>query len=330
MRILQVQDINQVANLYSRALVERGHIASIYQPNVAGGNSPLAFKLAMMPGRVFSLRQIIGRLDAGHFDLAHIHWASYGVLGVMGQIPFVLQCHGTDVRNRLKTPFFRALLAPVFRRAGAVLCITPDLLAVTRALRPDALYFPAPVDVERFRPAATPAARPWTIFLFARLDPEKRVDLAVEGISAFVQRCPGVRVQVVAWGQLSQEYQRRYGQQFDFLPRVPPEAVPGLLAQADVVVGQLGAGVLGLSELQGMSSGKPVITRCQYEGEYPTPPPIWQAATAAEVTAQLERLYHSPAEAAASGQKAREWVIAHHRREVLAARLEALYRALLP
>ncbi|HLW03723.1 MAG TPA: glycosyltransferase [Ktedonobacterales bacterium] len=132
MCILQVRDINQVAEQYASA---RGHSAAVYEPSLAGGFAPLPIKLAMIPGRLFSLRRVVGRLDQAHFDLAHIHWASYGVLGLASRIPFVLQCHGSDVRARLETPFFRALLAPVFRRAGAVLCIIPDLLDVTRSLR---------------------------------------------------------------------------------------------------------------------------------------------------------------------------------------------------
>ena len=329
MRILQVNTINQVANLYGARLEHLGHEVTLYEPSLSGGHAPWPVKAALLPGRVLSLRQIVGRLTPETFDIAHIHWASYGLLGLMGRLPFVLHCHGSDVRERLHSPAFRLLLTPMLRRASAVLCISPDLLALTRSLRPDAHFFPAPVDTDHFAPAATRADRPWTVLLFARLEPGKGVEPAAQGLARFAARHPETRILLLDYGVLSQEFQRRYSARFQFVPRVAPDAVRSLIWGADVVVGQLAVGALGLSELQAMSCAKPVIAAFRFATSYATPPPLLQAASAEEVDAHLERLYQRPAEATAIGAAARRWVIAEHDRDLLALRLEDLYHRIL-
>lgn len=326
MHILHVHPINQVAQNYMRGLAELGHTGSLYEPSLAGGGAALPIKLAMMPGRILHLSQIVGDLNSVHYDLAHIHWASYGVLGLASRIPYIVHCHGSDVRERLKTPVFRLLLAPVLRRAAAVLCITPDLLPVVQSLRTDALFFPAPVDVCQFAPSKSEGSRrPWTILLFARLEPEKGVEIAIEGIERFTNHHPEVRVQLIDRGILSTDYHLRYGNRFEFLSWIPPEEVPHLLASADAVVGQFAVGALGLAELQAMSCAKPVIASFRYQTAYPAPPPLYQATTAEEIDAHLEMIFQRPEEARAMGERARAWVCDHHDYRVLAKQLEALY-----
>ncbi len=329
MRILHIHTINRVANLYAHSLALRGHISTIYEPSLASANAPLPIKAAMIPVRIFDLRHVVGYLNRDHFDIVHVHWASYGILGLLSQTPFVVHCHGSDVRNRLKIPFFRLLLAPVFRRAAAVFCITPDLLPVVRSLRSDAVFVPAPVDTTHFAPPEDRLSRPWTVLLFARLEPGKGVEIATTGIERFARRHPEVRVQLLDYGVLSPIYQQCYGKRFDFIPRVAPEAVQQLIWQADVVVGQFGVGALGLSELQAMSCAKPVIASFRYPGVYPTMPPLCQATSADEVDAHLERLFQCPDAAEVIGRQSRDWVIAYHSCAVLAKQLESLYQALV-
>lgn len=326
MRILHVHPINQVAQHYMRGLSELGHTGTLYEPDQAGGGAALPIKLAMMPERLLDLRHIVRDLNRTHYDLAHIHWASYGLLGLASEIPYIVHCHGTDVRERLKTPAFRLMLAPVLRKAAAVLCITPDLMPVVQSLRPDALFFPGPIDVDQFVPAPEQIpSHPWTILLFARLEPIKGVETAIQGIERFSLRHPEVRVQLLNWGIQSLDYQRRFGDRFEFLSRVSPEEVPPLLWQADVVVGQFALGILSLSELQAMSCAKPLVGSFRYPSAYPIAPPLFQADSPEEIDAHLEAVFQRTEEARAIGEKARAWVCNHHDYRVLAKRLEQLY-----
>lgn len=326
MRILHVNTINQVANLYADGLNARNHVSTIYQPSMAGGMAPLPIKLAMMPGRVADLLHIAGKLNPTSFDIIHIHWATYGLVGLASRVPFVVQCHGSDVRYRLKNPVFRAALGPVFQRAAAVLCATPDLLPVVRTLRADAIYLPAPVDTEHFSPPIhRQPARPWTVLLFSRLEAIKGSEVAVAGIGRFASRHPEVRIQLLDWGRLSAEYKRRYGHRFSFISTVAPDRVQELLWEADVVVGQFEVGALGLSELQAMSCAIPVIANYMENEEVPSSPPLFRATNPDEVDASLEHLYQHPEDGVAMGRNACNWIRRHYAVDVLAMKLESIY-----
>jgi glycosyltransferase involved in cell wall biosynthesis len=332
LRILYVNNINQVAEVFAHELQRRGHSTELFQPSLLGGFAPMPIKLALMPMRVLDMGRISGKLNAEHFDIMHIHWASYGVLGSLSSIPYVVHCHGSDIRERLNQPFFRPVLTSILRRAASVLCITPDLLPVIRSVRQNVIFSPAPIDTDRFIPCqgGQPLSQGcWTILLFARLDPEKGIDVALQGITRFVRRHTDVRVQLLNWGPLKKVYRYRYGERFEFLPLVAPDKVHHLIQAADVIVGQFALGALGLSELQSMSCAKPVIASFCYGDAYPTPPPLFQATTAEEVDEHLENIFLHPEVGMAIGREAREWVIKYHCYRNLAANLERLYQTIV-
>jgi len=332
MRILQMNNINEIASIYANDLVRRGHAVTVYEPNLRGGLAPLPVKLALMPERIFGLRHIIGSLNPNHYDIVHIHWASYGAIGLVSRLPFIVHCHGTDVRDRLNQPFFRQGLSLLLKRAAAVLCITPDLLPIVREVRPDVIFAPGPVDTMQFAPNGIKPQRlpdSWTILLFACLDPDKGTETAIQGIVRFVDRHPGVHVKLLDCGRLKERYRRDYGKRFEFIPLVAPNEVPHLIQEADVVVGQFLAGAMGLSELQAMSCAKPVIASFLYDEAYPTPPPLYKATSPEEVDNHLENLFQHREEAIALGNKARDWVISYHDKKALVAQLETLYESIV-
>lgn len=328
MRILQVNQINQVAHAYREDLMQRGHYVEVYESSLVGGLAPLPVKMACLPWRILDMRHVVERLNQKYFDLVHIHWASYGAFGLLSKIPFIVHCHGDDVLR----PFFRPILKSIFQRAASVICITPDLLTHVQTIRPDAIFLPASIDTDRFRPVEETRinrAYPWTILLFACLSPIKGLEIPTQGIERFARRHPEVRVQLVDWGPEKEKYKQRYGGRFEFVPRVAPRLVESLIAPADVVVGQFRSGAIGYSELQAMSCGKAVIASFRCEEAYATPPPLYQATTPEEVDEHLENLYQHPELVREQGQLAREWVIANHNRSMLAPRLEKLYQSIL-
>ena len=329
MRIIYVNNLNRVAETFAEDLTRRGHSVTVYEPSLAAGSAPLLPKLAMMPGRILGMRHIVGKLSSSYSDIVHIHWASYGVLGLVSRVPFIVHCRGSDVRYRLKQPFFHSGLTCILRQAAMVLCSTPDLLPIIQSVRPDALFFPGPVDTEQFAPGENEQSRPWTLLLFARLDAIKGCEIAVQGIARFAERHPEIRVKLLDWGPETEKYKRCYGGRFEFVPFVAPELVQRLICSADVVVGQVFLGALGMSELQAMSCAKPVIASFRYEKAYPAQPPLCQATTAQEVDERLEHFFQHPEAATELGQRARRWVIHYHSRQVLAVKLETLYQSIL-
>lgn len=335
MRILHIHNLNKVAETFGQELTRRGHSFSLYNPDLTGSGASLPVKIAKMPKRLFSLRDIVKDLRSDKFDIAHIHWASYGLLGLTSDIPFVIECRGDDVRNRLNHPLFRLPLRTFLQKASAVICITPDLLSVVRVVTPDVLFIPGPVDTTHFAPdedkqeAQARAGSPRSLLLFARLDPDKGCEIAVQGIERFSTRHPDVCVKLLAWGAFKNEYEQRYQGRFEFIAPVASDEVPRLIQSADMIVGQLSYGVFGLSELQAMSCAKPVITSFLYDNKYPTPPPHLQATNAEEIEQHLEYLYQYPEMGVALGKEARAWILAHHSTQVLTNQLEELYDAIV-
>jgi glycosyltransferase involved in cell wall biosynthesis len=334
MRILCVYNLNQVASTYQEDLARLGHAVDLFEPSLVGAGAARPLKLALLGPRLFDLRRVVGALRPASYDLVHIHWAAYGILGFASRIPALVECHGSDVRARLHHPLHRPLLQAILRRAAAVHCITPDLLPIVQSVRPDALFFPGPVDTGRFAPASASAdadaRRPWRILLFMRLDPVKGAESAAQGILRFLSRHRGdVQALALDWGTLKEPFKQRYAGSFTFRPRAPALEVPRLLHEADVVVGQCEVGCLGFCELQAMSCAKPVITSFVYPEAYPAAPPICQANRPEQIAAWLERLFQERGLAREMGRRARAWVLAHHERHLLAARLEQRYQAIL-
>lgn len=332
MRILQVNNINQLAQIYKNDLTQRGHSVAVYEPSLVGGLAPLPVKLAMLPWRILGMWPIIGKLNLNYFDILHIHWASYGSLGLVSRIPYIVQCHGSDVRYRLEQSFFRLMLTPILSQAAAVVCVTPDLLPVVQSVRSDALFYPVPIDTERFAPMEgyhSCLSRPWTVLLFARLDLSKGAQLATQGIARFAKRHTDIRVLLLDWGDLRGQFKRQYSEYFEFIPCVAPGEVERLIWSADVIVGQFTLGALGLAELQAMSCTKPVICSFRYSEAYSIPPPLYLADTAEEIDEHLEKVFQHPEEGAVMGQRAREWVIKNHDHRILSVQLEMLYHSVL-
>lgn len=331
MRIIQVNPLpgNPIPALYEAKLAARHHTMGMCTPSTAGAGRASPLKVLAMPGRVLGLQDVVRQLRPRHYDVAHIHWASYSFLGLRSHIPYLVHCHGSDVRYRLRKGSYRALLGPGLRRAAAVLYATPDLADVVRSVRPDAIFMPVPIDVESFTPEDARPDRPFTVMLFGRLEPGKGSATAMEGIVRFAERHPDARVMTIDWGILSKDLQRHYGHRVEFLPRTTPDRMQQIVRQADVVVGQIVLGALGLSEFEAMSCAKPVIASFRYSDVYAAPPPIGNATSAEEIEQWLERLYQQPEQAAALGRDGRAWVRAHHDSDVLIQRLEQIYAAAL-
>ena len=85
MRILHIHNINEVAEMFNKELIQRGYRSSLYQPDLEGSGAALPIKLAKMPQRLFSLQNVVKTIRSNKFDLVHIHWASYGLIGTNKQ-----------------------------------------------------------------------------------------------------------------------------------------------------------------------------------------------------------------------------------------------------
>jgi glycosyltransferase involved in cell wall biosynthesis len=93
---------------------------------------------------------------------------------------------------------------------------------------------------------------------------------------------------------------------------VPHGEVRDFIAQFDVVIGQMHQGSLGLSELEAMAAGRPVITGIDWALYPEDPPPVIAAATPGDIADAVERLRNDGVELARLSREGREWVRRNH------------------
>src|SRR3990170_804339 len=158
-------------------MIERRH-ASMLSPSFSiatssdtSGGIPESLPLSMLgestggggPSRLFSppgpppLRILLASTTAAGIrrerpDLVHVHYATQGFVGPMAGRPYVLHCHGTDVRGVAPGSPRGRYLGVVMRRAALVLVSTPDLLDDAARLVADPVYLPNPIDTSLFTP----------------------------------------------------------------------------------------------------------------------------------------------------------------------------------
>ncbi len=320
MRIAQVNDVASVASELTAALRERGHEVALLQPRLWGGGLDDRWKPLAAPVRAAEIAALAARLQRGGYDLAHIHYAYLGLVGRLARIPYVLHAHGDDVRAI--GPLRRAITRPALRAAAHVFYATPELARD----RPDAEFLPNPVDTDAFSPAPEPADGE-EIYIACWLEENKGVAHLHEACSALLVRCPEARVTAVARGS--------WVDAFAALPNVvlvapqPRWKLPALIARHKVVLGQVRDGAVGMAEIEAMACGRPLVARFRYGDAYPEPPPIVDAADGVAIADAVAELLAAPAARADLGGRTRAWAVRYHAREVAAARVEAVYKAVL-
>ncbi len=326
MRIALVNDIAHVPTTLAEGLRLRGHRAEVFQLQLVGGKLPTWAKVLLLPWRGAEIYHLNRRLRAGRFDIIHIHFAYLGWAGILGRYPYILHCHGTDVRRNLNQGYQRPFIARSLQNAEKVFFSTPDLAEHVLPIRPDAVWLPNPTNTDRFRPkdGTGRASRPRVLFISA-LSRIKGVERAFEVIALLQKHAPEIEIAVMGFGDQLARYRNWPG--ISVVGRTPYARMPSLIQGYDVVVGQLRLGIISMSEQEAMACGKPVVGEFRYPEIYPEPPPIWTGETAEELAAQVIRLLRDEDARREAGRRCREWVCKYHDYRLVAQLLETHYES---
>lgn len=320
MRFVQVNDIASVASELAVALRKRGHEVDLLYPRLYGaGLSPL-WKLAVSPVRFADWMRLAWKLRRGKYDAVHIHYAYLGIVPLMAGVPYVLHCHGDDVRD-----VARRIWAPVIRvaikRARHVYYSTPDLREPLLQIRPDAEFLPNPIDIETFRPLPLPGD-PEDVFVACALAENKGVENILDACRQLGVERPGARITAIANGSGAAGAEALAN--VLLLMHQPRAKLPALMARHRVIIGQVYQGAVGMVELEAMACGRPVVAWFTYNGAYAEPPPFVVAHTGDEIAGAVERLLDDPAECERIGSAGRAWVERNHNAADMAERVEQL------
>ena len=305
-RIALVHDIAGVARVQAGILRGAGHEVDQIRLSGIGASWRWPAKAISIPLRLAAYLPAVRKLRENHYDVVHIHWLSQGVVGMVIGRPFFAQAHGSDLHVNMGNPLLRRVNGAVLDSAKQVFYVTPNLLAFAAGREKKFRYLPNPVPVGA---ATAPPTRLAKAIIFTRLDPVKGVDRIFPAVASLRQ---SVELTGLDWGPLAREYTQRYGQIVRFIRLVPHDEIAGLLAQFDVVIGQMHQGILSLSELEAMAAGRPVITGIDWSLYPEDPPPVIAATSASDIAAAVERLKDDADELARLSRDGREWVIRNH------------------
>ncbi len=317
MRICEINDIASVASDLAKGLEARGHEVTLIQPKLVGGHLPWMVKPVVGPVRAVEWAQIIHDVHNGRFDVVHIHYAYLGMLGVLGKFPYILHCHGSDVREI--TPFTRPMVVRALKNAGHVYYATPDLASFVRSRRPDAEFLPNPVDSDTFRPLA-PARESRSVFVCCSLMDIKGAPRILDACRRLATQRPDIQVTAIGGGDYTDEFAALPN--VTLLPHQPRAALPAIIARHGVVIGQVLLGVVGMAELEAMACARPVISWFTHDRAYSEPPPFVRAVDGYDIAHAVVRLVDDADARQSLGDAGRLWVSRHHNVEQAAEAVE--------
>jgi glycosyltransferase involved in cell wall biosynthesis len=308
-RVTQLFDCADVGKTIVKAGVSHGKPWKIIQgPWTRGGTKAAYYR--------FRLEQAVAypRTQLWHVNMGgRAKWAR----GVFSR-PYALTLHGTDIRENYWQDQHHAVMKSDIDGAGHVWYMTPDVREKAESVRPDAEYFPIPVEPEEL-PAWRPASRP-RVFFPSRWDASKGGDALLRTAADVVAAVGHTGVDIVGldWGDRAGE---AAGLGVTLLPKMTKDKFLLELARAHVAVGQV-AGILATSELEALGIGVPVVVADPVSG-YPDDLATVSVARADVGQAVLESLQDPRALSQRLDGPA--YVRRNHSAEVMLPRLEAGY-----
>jgi len=249
------------------ALERVGYTGALREPMRATMLAPL-----MLPTFLARLWSVAAR-EARDFrpDIVHAHWwlPSGWVAGRIA-LPYVITCHGTDVRM-LESPLWRNVAAPVFRRASVITTISQFLARDIARVFPDVgaktSVTSMPMDLEMFeRGAREEKASPPRVLFAGNLIASKGVDVLIEALALL--RSAGVRCELRIIGTGPEEprlralvAERSLGDVVSWSPFVLQHELPRELGAATVtaLVSRGQAEGLGLILAEALVAGSAVV-----------------------------------------------------------------------
>lgn len=322
-RIALVHDVAGVAEIQAQILRKAGHEVDHLRLPDFGATWGFFAKAVTLPIRLALYLPTILRLRRESYDVIHIHWVPRGIVGVLSSKPFLIQAHGSDLHQHVSTPGIHSLCRLVLERARTIFYVTPNLEPFIHRFATKSVYLPNPINVGALDMVPAPPRQIRRAVIFMRLDPVKGVDRVFPAVDRLASM--GIELTALKWGPLSDEYVNRYSDVVQFVDPVPHERIGWFLSTFDLVIGQMEQGALGLSELEAMAAGRPLISgidRSQYPGDKP---PVVSSYDPNELVEQVGRLKDDSRRLENLHREGRAWVRRNHGFERHLELLETAY-----
>ena len=329
MRIIHVRDVANVARLLVSGLGELGHEAELICPGESV-EPRIWLKILTSHRRALDAFKINAYISRNKFEVVHFHYANSGWMGTLGGYPYFLHCHGSDVRLDLYHPVRKWLVLHSLKRASGVFISTPDLYSHVSSVRPDAVFIPNPIDTRLFAPASNGDQANVRVLINQALKVSKAPEVAFRAAQQIKHVFNNVEIYAFAYGPELERF-RQYDE-VRFIDPVPHSRMAELINSFDIVLGQFAIGSLGVSELESMACGKPVVCyvdQAMYSQWYNKPPPVLSARQVDVVAEAVATLIQQRTLREEIGTQAREWILRHHGYLKVVSQVVSQYRAFL-
>ena len=187
---------------YGPESLERvAYTGGLHQTTLRSPKAALGF-----PGFLLAFNSAVQReLRRFSSDVAHAHWwIPSGLFVSRTSVPFLVTCHGSDVRLLERSTLIRSLAARVLGRAARVTTVSQFLADDLRGRLPQVniptVVTPMPVDISSFAAGERqPKAVPPRVLYAGNLVPSKGVDLLLRAAAALSRR--GVQFELKILGE---------------------------------------------------------------------------------------------------------------------------------
>ncbi len=331
MRVLFVNDLAFIVDSLSRALAERGVESRVIGREISGPP-------AMASAFVRNIDRIQKSIRSGvDFDILHINYGLFGLFALEVNKPTILHCHGSDIRpgRNVKTRIANFVTRTSMNLADRVWYATTDLQPYFEDSTVPSRYMPNPVS-SAFFATPWPPPEPSRVLFAIPLTYLKGADVAVEAMQILTRRSLAAEIETFSYPVVpgeSLELRKQIPPTVRGIPWTPHAEMPQLMGRATVVVGRLRLGSLGITELEAMATGRPLILQQSgsvqgFDGYYESDPPVISCTTALEVADAVQECLGNESYAREIGSNGRRWALKYHSPGVVADLYVKEYREL--
>lgn len=264
----------------------------------------------------------LGRLGGGDVDVhAHVAMVSGPAsLSLAKSSRLILYEHASFVFDVLDGDHaVREIYDQVLQRASMLLCVNPDMAARFTEMFPASSgkihVHPNPVDFDRFKVERT-REEPTRWLYIGSLKPAKGTRRLLKAFRLAMAEFPDISLTVAGRGEDARWLEsQELGGRLRILPPVPAAAVPRLMAECDLLVHLSESETFGLTAVEAVASGMPVIVSSTQGSEYVLRPVadeageiVPQPATPEDVLAAYKRIRAQPPEVGNARRKLRRWL----------------------
>jgi phosphatidyl-myo-inositol dimannoside synthase len=146
-------------------------------------------------------------------DVIHAHWwVPGGWFARRWGVPYVITCHGSDVRLLERADLVRKVAGGVFRRAARITTVSnflaQDIARLLPRLKTEVVVTPMPVDVGLFgQGLATTKVSPPRILYAGNLVRSKGVDVLLRAVAELGRRAVDCQLKILGEGPLRGEFE---------------------------------------------------------------------------------------------------------------------------